>query len=245
MTELTKKRIEETEIKIEKRKKSIKKLEEKVLLGKDEWAEDDLKIARRKLLNLEKLLEKYKVLGKKEDTEEQDTLPIIEEFLEKWKEKSKIYLLKEIGQLKEYKNNFYKKVKDLEEELRSKGIVYYEDINKEKKKEKLTYEDYRKGLRIFNTEAVNLVNYTGSELNGQIDILLEKEKKIKRRIFMIRIKEEAGEIIEANALKIGMNGELNGIVKGSKNIIEVETIVAGGYNIQCCHYRVLVKVLKK
>lgn len=65
MTELTKKRIEETEIKIEKRKKSIKKLEEKVLLGKDEWAEDDLKIARRKLLNLEKLLEKYKVLGKK------------------------------------------------------------------------------------------------------------------------------------------------------------------------------------
>lgn len=49
-----------------------------------------------------------------------------------------------------------------------------------------------------------------------------------------------GKITDAKGLTIGMNGELNGLVIGDKDSATVTTILAGGYNIQCLHYRVLV-----
>ena len=37
------------------------------------------------------------------------------------------------------------------------------------------------------------------------------------------------------------NGEINGWVEGDKSNVSVETITAGGWNIQCRHFRVLVR----
>jgi len=45
-------------------------------------------------------------------------------------------------------------------------------------------------------------------------------------------------------LRIGMNGEINGIVRGEKGAVTVETIGVGGWNIQKFHFRVLVKEYK-
>ena len=41
-----------------------------------------------------------------------------------------------------------------------------------------------------------------------------------------------------------MNGEINGIAEGEKGRAKVETIGAGGYNIQCYHFRVLVNKIE-
>lgn len=53
-----------------------------------------------------------------------------------------------------------------------------------------------------------------------------------------------GEINDVSNLKIGIDGTLNGIVVGDKGKAKIESIGAGGYNIQCYHYRVLVHAIK-
>ncbi len=47
-----------------------------------------------------------------------------------------------------------------------------------------------------------------------------------------------------NDLLIEKDGELNGYISGTRGKASVHTIGAGGYNVQCFHFRVLVKKLK-
>lgn len=49
-----------------------------------------------------------------------------------------------------------------------------------------------------------------------------------------------GTIKDASGLSIGAKGELNGFIKGQRGTVKVETIGAGGYNIQCFHFRTLI-----
>lgn len=63
--------------------------------------------------------------------------------------------------------------------------------------------------------------------------------------FISRVEEKAGVIEDCSGLVVtcGNNGYsvINGFVKGSKQNVQVESIGAGGYNIQKYHIRVLVK----
>ena len=75
----------------------------------------------------------------------------------------------------------------------------------------------------------------------KLNKILAQEKQNKYEDLCNRISAVVGEITDASHLSIGnQRGELNGIVKGTKGSAKVETISAGGYNIQCFHYRVLV-----
>ena len=78
----------------------------------------------------------------------------------------------------------------------------------------------------------------------QLDKIIVDEKKRKYEDLCNRISAVVGEITDVRGLSIGYkSGELNGVVIGTKGKAKVETIGAGGYNIQCFHYRVLVKKL--
>lgn len=76
---------------------------------------------------------------------------------------------------------------------------------------------------------------------------LEKElnKDIENRYFKLinQVTKYCGEIIDVSNLSIHY-GDLNGIVIGTKGKCKIQTIGAGGYNIQCFHYRTLVKAVK-
>lgn len=74
--------------------------------------------------------------------------------------------------------------------------------------------------------------------------ILDDDVKVKRTQFMLRIKEVIGDIKDLKFLHISPKGEINGIAKGVKCDAKVETITAGGYNIQCFHYRVLVNAVR-
>lgn len=75
----------------------------------------------------------------------------------------------------------------------------------------------------------------------KLNKILTQEKQYKYEDLCNRISVVIGEIEDVSNLSIGnQNGELNGIVKGTKGTARVETIGCGGYNIQIFHYRVLV-----
>jgi tetrahydromethanopterin S-methyltransferase subunit G len=79
----------------------------------------------------------------------------------------------------------------------------------------------------------------------KLNKVLAQEKLAKYYDLCNRISAVVGEIQDASNLSIGrQHGEINGIVVGSKGMARVETISAGGYNIQCFHYRVLVHKVK-
>lgn len=76
----------------------------------------------------------------------------------------------------------------------------------------------------------------------------ELQKKVKKqaekriREFIAKIEEMAGKV---ESFKIYIHaGEINGWVKGEKTTVTVNTISAGGHNIQRFHYRTLVKDAK-
>lgn len=77
-----------------------------------------------------------------------------------------------------------------------------------------------------------------------VDKIIDKEALAKEKAFITKVTKVVGDITDIGGLRIGVNGDINGVVVGDKAKAEVETIFAGGYNIQKLHYRVLVKKLK-
>lgn len=77
-----------------------------------------------------------------------------------------------------------------------------------------------------------------------LETFLENERKAKLLDLVYRITHITGEITDAEDLYISEKGNLDGTVIGEKGTAVVNTIGAGGYNIQCFHYRTLVKELK-
>ena len=82
-----------------------------------------------------------------------------------------------------------------------------------------------------------LTNFDLEKLNK----ILRDEKQRKYEDLVNRVTAIVGEITNVTNLKIGnQQGELNGFVEGTQGKCSVQTIGAGGYNIQCFHYRVLI-----
>lgn len=73
-----------------------------------------------------------------------------------------------------------------------------------------------------------------------IEELARREKEDKKIEFLYKVAEKAGSILDASFLRVAGDGSLNGYVKGTKATVKVQTILAGGWNIQRLHYRVLV-----
>jgi predicted RNA-binding protein Jag len=113
----------------------------------------------------------------------------------------------------------------------------------EKEKEfGIDYESHKQYMKWQNQFTVKLLDY-GNGWQSYLEKEMEKEKDTKRQLFIERVKEITGNIQDASFLSIGNNGEINGIAIGDKGKASVNTISAGGYNIQCFHYRVLVNEL--
>lgn len=104
-------------------------------------------------------------------------------------------------------------------------------------KENKENDDYDSLFGYFSSKGT----YKGTLDMNTLDKRLAQEKQRKYEDLIRRINEVVGEIQDASNLSIGdQNGELNGIIKGSKGSAKIQTIGAGGYNIQVFHYRVLV-----
>jgi hypothetical protein len=71
--------------------------------------------------------------------------------------------------------------------------------------------------------------------------IIEKAGEKKRKAFIAKVEKKTGAITDVSGLTFGADGSLNGTVLGETGSATVRTIMAGGWNIQCFHFRVLVK----
>ena len=83
-------------------------------------------------------------------------------------------------------------------------------------------------LRTYDEGIEKLRKDLDEEANRKYDFIIERTNAI------------TGKITDATALKVGATGELNGYVRGEKGTAKIQTIGAGGYNIQCFHFRTLI-----
>lgn len=70
------------------------------------------------------------------------------------------------------------------------------------------------------------------EANRKYDFIIERTNHI------------VGTITDASNLTIGSKQDLNGYILGTKGTAKIQTIGAGGYNIQCFHFRTLINPMK-
>lgn len=72
---------------------------------------------------------------------------------------------------------------------------------------------------------------------------LDEEANRKYDFIIDRTIAIVGTITDASNLSIGDKGDLNGFIIGDKGTARVQTIGAGGYNIQRFHFRTLIHLM--
>lgn len=190
--------------------------------------------------SLTNTLNKYKEQLNKLDTfENQDKVKVIWDFLLRWKEDT-------FNKVIENGKYFFELTKNYNDEFNK-----YKEENKERF-ERASYmgkigieqrfsEDYYSG--VFPVTRLVYIR-AGKVDEKRLNNILDRDIESKYKHIIAKVKKVCGEIIDASDLHIGDDGTINGLIKGTIGNGYVETIVAGGYNIQIAHYRVLIHKVK-
>lgn len=209
------------------------------------WTLRDLDEAKKALDDLnQKLTEAV-------EKSESRNIKVIIEFLEGWQKR-----------VTEFYEDQFLKYKIAQEERWKENSAYCDWCNsgesrkvspEEREKRRIAE---RKAERDFNSCWSFLFPYIERELNKEkykYEFVLNREKlakdlkaeaDAKYDDIIERTNKFIGKITDASALSIGAKGELNGYIIGERGTVKVQTIGAGGYNIQCFHFRTLVNLLK-
>lgn len=149
--------------------------------------------------------------------------------LKKWQDKLEA-VNAESKKLDEIPQQLKQLQKQIADEIAEWRIYYREQMKKDRKEMK--HEDFRKKYSYRETE---LIYKKDEEIRRQA----ETEAKYWILDLIARVQKKVGQITKWQ-LHIDYRA-LNGWVIGTQGKAKIETIVAGGYNIQCLHTRVLVK----
>lgn len=195
--------------------------------------------------------------------QKEEVVKKIDEFLEIWK--------KEVRKYYEYCYEVYnekrKKLRDKSNYFSNSKVYESSSVFMSIKKNELSLESFAekhkydidklKDEMISYTEDSELVSKLRADKliydNGtlplseylvEIDNYLVNQAEIRRNMFIKRIEELGGDILRLIDLDIDVNSLLNGTVSCLKGDVRIQTISAGGYNIQCYHYRVKQTLLK-
>jgi len=167
--------------------------------------------------------------GNERNTFESEKIEKVKQAIETWKER----LVKE--------NLIQNRIKNLPESLKSMSEYLnqiwseYEINRKSNLKQEYEKLGYKEFFKKYSCEAYNHIHKSDEEIIKEVAL----DVKFSILDLLNRVSEVAGEVEDWECIR--WNGKaLNGTLKGSKNNVRVETIVAGGYNIQRLHYRVLV-----
>ena len=210
----------------------------------------DIKQNEKKLVELSNKLSQYLELFKKE-SERQDIphIPALEEFLAAWKVEADLWYRDKTEAFLKFQAKNKAEVERIRAKYQPSPFLHRKEIEKEEKAAGVDYNTYQERIhRLFGLDVQNLVmelRHGQEAFDKQLESLLNEEVKNKRLDLYYRCTAAVGVITDASGLYVGSNGSLNGYIVGEDGKASVETIVAGGYNIQCRHYRVLVKPVRE
>lgn len=200
--------------------------------------DNEIRYANRDLNDANVTLDKYhSALNIQTARAEATRIQVLVDFLDAWKAEVEEYIVRDAVHLKD----LYKWNHEMCDKHNSGWYRNHPEVN-----ERQEYRDYINQMHnihpftkeCFDKAEKDYINH--SKLNE----LLEKEKEARYWDLINRITEVAGEIQDASDLRMSPKGNIDGFVTGSKNKVHIETIGAGGYNIQCFHYRVLVHIVR-
>lgn len=193
--------------------------------------------------NLKKWRDKKALEDKKNDV---PMIPAVEEFLANWKKSADKYYRAQVASLRnwraEYKEYYKKTMDELREQYGYRVNCCDKEIDKIKKEKHVDWRYEQEYIASNWTKDVAFLA-SQSDLDETLEKMLNQEVQNRRVDLFVRCSAVCGVITDATGLRTGNNGSINGFVVGENGKAEVETILAGGYNIQCLHYRVLVKPL--
>ena len=246
--EFIQKRIAGKESEIQKLQKKIARIEK---AKETNWEvnpyyyqEYDLKVAYRDLEDAEKALNGYREeLTKTQEKAASRNVEIIVRFLDMWKARCIQFYQSLYQDYVEALNLWYASEHKFIEWWNS-GAARRDPNRKE------IEEAHREERRAFHEKWGFLEYYVegrGKSMKLRLDKIdkdLTEEANRKYDFIIERTNEIVGQITDASALRIGDKGDLNGFIKGTRGTAKVETIGAGGYNIQRFHFRTLIKPVK-
>lgn len=212
------------------------------------YSEYDLRVTLKDIENAQKALNEYKVqLTCEVEKSNSRNVEAIVEFLNGWKARmTSAYMegLMEYYMEKEYVHNLYNTNKieyaTASKIFRNKCNGYYEKKEYTNRWGKLDYTNVKvrdgeyEWLRPYNGE------HTMEDAMNKVEKDLTQEWNRKYDFIIERTNQIVGTITDASCLEVGNKGDLNGYIKGTRGIAKVQTIGAGGYNIQCFHFRTLI-----
>ena len=174
---------------------------------------------------------------------EANTPEILKDFLENWKQHA-------IGYYREKRIRFEK----YRELYKGRELTDYDlanlwprrDVDAFLSERGLEYHQIQKKLR----EAGDQITLRLLEIRDEdereawLEKTMDEEKRAKLLDLIGRIMSTVGTITDAATLYIGPEGDINGIIVGTEGKAKIQTIGAGGYNIQCFHFRTLIHEIK-
>lgn len=177
-------------------------------------------------------------------------------FLEKiWNDRDEMlkkacneWLVEEINNIYKSWNNIYYE-KDNEFYEISKSVEYKNNYERNKAKRifmnNVKNEYFTKPIDVLLEKAGfnELSEYERVSEHSIEALKKENLEKAQQSVLSLvdRVENRVGKVTDWSGIHFGMNGMLNGRVTGNLGSVYVETIGAGGYNIQRFHYRVLLK----
>ena len=215
---------------------------------------EDLVRLNKKVAELRERLTFWKQKKQAEDKKaDVPMIPAVEEFLKRWRASAEMHYRKEVERLNTWKAEYreYRKTQ-LEELVKLYGEFEVKHAGRKTPElkadmKKRNVDESYMGNYInanFTQDVVRYALFKGKEFDTYLTNDLDTEVIRKRIDLYGRCSAVVGVITDATGLRSSGNGSINGVVVGEDGKAFVETILAGGYNIQCLHYRVLVKPLK-
>ena len=253
--EFIKKRIAGKEAEIERLQK---KLERIIKAEETNWennpyfyTESDKVYTQRDIESATKKLDYYRdQLFKEEEKEASRNVVPILIFLEGWKMKAKGYYMsglvdyfRDRDEIR-YIQNQVARLEQVSGNQLELDVLTGRLSNLRKSLLEETYGQYTEKKKVRSGKYEYLKDYFNcrslEEAQDVLDKILQREAIRRYDDLIERTNAIVGRITDVSDLSIGDKGDLNGVVIGTKGKASVQTVGAGGYNIQIFHFRTLV-----